>query len=283
MVPEETREYVRGLYGRPPAPIKPEIRQLILGDQKVVTCRPADLLPPMLPQATDGVDPALIRSEEDIISYCLFPEPALEFFRWRHLPVEDRPSPPADLDRRKEESPESQPPPPPPRPFLAPDDYKEIQGLLEKVRALGFSELAIRRQDLNLSIKAAGTSLEQTAAAASVDPGPAGAPTPLNAGSGPAPGLEVGAPPRTAKDTEDARPRITAPLNGTFYRSGGPGKAHLAEEGAEVAAGQPVCIVEAMKLFNQIKATAKCRVVRFLVQHGQPVVKDQPLAVVELL
>ena len=72
---------------------------------------------------------------------------------------------------------------------------------------------------------------------------------------------------------------VTAPLNGTFYRSEGPGKPQLAADGASVKAGDPVCIVEAMKLFNPVKATAS-GTVTFLVTHGSSVTKGQTVAVI---
>ena len=76
-------------------------------------------------------------------------------------------------------------------------------------------------------------------------------------------------------------PTIDAPLNGTFYRSAGPGKPELAKEGDKIAAGGSVCIVEAMKLFNAIKAEKPLTVVRFLVEHGAAVTKGQPLVEVK--
>jgi acetyl-CoA carboxylase biotin carboxyl carrier protein len=78
---------------------------------------------------------------------------------------------------------------------------------------------------------------------------------------------------------EAAKPGLTidAPLNGTFYRSSAPGKPVLTEEGATVKAGTAVCIVEAMKLFNEIKAPCDCKIVKALVEHGKPVQKGSPL------
>ena len=73
---------------------------------------------------------------------------------------------------------------------------------------------------------------------------------------------------------------VPAPLNGTFYRSAGPGKPELAADGATVKAGEPCCIVEAMKLFNPIKATA-AGTITFLAKHGEVVQKGQTLAVIE--
>ena len=72
---------------------------------------------------------------------------------------------------------------------------------------------------------------------------------------------------------------VLAPLNGTFYRSDAPGKPNMADDGAAVKEGQPVCVVEAMKLFNPIKASASGKI-EFLVKHGTPVTKGQPVAAI---
>ena len=73
---------------------------------------------------------------------------------------------------------------------------------------------------------------------------------------------------------------MLAPLNGTFYRSDAPGKPQMAADGAAVKAGDAVCVVEAMKLFNPIKAPAAGKIT-FLVEHGKAVTKGQVLATIE--
>jgi acetyl-CoA carboxylase biotin carboxyl carrier protein len=73
---------------------------------------------------------------------------------------------------------------------------------------------------------------------------------------------------------------VLAPLNGTFYRSDAPGRPPMAEDGAAVKEGAAVCVVEAMKLFNPIKASAS-GTISFLVGHGEQVTKGQVLAVVK--
>ena len=83
VVTKETKDYVKGLYGKPPAPIKPEILKKIIGDEKPIECRPADLLEPELDKCNVEAKKYGARSEEDIISYCLFPQVAREFFEWR--------------------------------------------------------------------------------------------------------------------------------------------------------------------------------------------------------
>ncbi len=83
VVTKETKDYVKGLYGKPPAPIKPEIIEKIIGDEKPIECRPADLLGPELEKCKAEAKKYGARSEEDILSYCLFPQVAREFFEWR--------------------------------------------------------------------------------------------------------------------------------------------------------------------------------------------------------
>ena len=82
VISEEVKNYVRGLYGRPPGPIDPELKRLAIGDEEPIQGRPADLLPPGYEQAAAEIGD-LARSEEDIISYALFPQVAREFFQRR--------------------------------------------------------------------------------------------------------------------------------------------------------------------------------------------------------
>jgi pyruvate/oxaloacetate carboxyltransferase len=79
VVPTETTNYVRGLYGAPPGAINEAVRAKILGKQEPLTCRPADLLPPGLEEARREIG-SLARNEEDVLSYALFPDIAREFF-----------------------------------------------------------------------------------------------------------------------------------------------------------------------------------------------------------
>ncbi len=82
IVPEEVKNYVRGYYGRPPAPIDPEVKRRVIGDEKPIDCRPADLLPPAMPKAWEEIG-HLACSEEDVISYALFPQIARPFLERR--------------------------------------------------------------------------------------------------------------------------------------------------------------------------------------------------------
>ena len=79
---KEIRDYVKGLYGRPPAPIAEEVRKQIIGDEEVYEGRPADLLVPMLESAREEIK-EYARTEEDVLSYILFPAYAKAFFEKR--------------------------------------------------------------------------------------------------------------------------------------------------------------------------------------------------------
>jgi oxaloacetate decarboxylase alpha subunit len=82
MIPTETKNYVKGLYGKPTVPIKEEIRKKIIGDEKVFTGRPADLLEPELDRLKEEIS-EYIEQDEDVLSYALFPQVAIDFFKYR--------------------------------------------------------------------------------------------------------------------------------------------------------------------------------------------------------
>ncbi|MBN1136821.1 MAG: pyruvate/oxaloacetate carboxyltransferase [Anaerolineae bacterium] len=82
VIPAEVKNYVRGYYGRPPAPIDPQVQKKVIGDEQPIDCRPADLLPPGLEQARQEIQ-ELARSEEDVLSYALFPQVARPFLERR--------------------------------------------------------------------------------------------------------------------------------------------------------------------------------------------------------
>lgn len=81
-IPEEVKQYVRGYYGRPSAPIDPAIQKKVIGEEEPITCRPADLLKPAIPKARRELR-GITNEMEDILAYILFPQPALEFFEHR--------------------------------------------------------------------------------------------------------------------------------------------------------------------------------------------------------
>ena len=82
MIPNEIKDYVKGRYGKSSVPISEEIKKTIIGDEEVITCRPADLLPPQLESIKSEMK-EFYEQEEDVLSYALFPQVALKFFKDR--------------------------------------------------------------------------------------------------------------------------------------------------------------------------------------------------------
>ena len=96
MIPKEIKDYVKGLYGKTPAPISDEIRRKIIGDDEVVTCRPADLIEPEMEKYKNEAGD-LSKSTEDTLMYALFPTLALPFLKKRNDPFYDIPIQTVDL------------------------------------------------------------------------------------------------------------------------------------------------------------------------------------------
>lgn len=82
MVPKETKDIVRGMYGKTPVPISDEIKTKIIGDEKPITCRPADLLEPQLAKIESEMKDYK-EKDEDVLSYALFPQQAMDYFKFR--------------------------------------------------------------------------------------------------------------------------------------------------------------------------------------------------------
>lgn len=278
IVPNEIKNYVRGLYGRPPLKISNEFVKMILGDEKPITHRPADDIEPMLPKATENLDSSLIEHEEDIISYCLFPEQAIEFFKWRMTPPEERPPTPVELElaeneqmlKAPAEKSEATPKPTGDESFLMQADYEGFSDIMRTMSSLNISELLIRKGDKSISLRA-----DVGAETSAVPSGDIHKVAPV-------------IPAETQKENIDAvastpenRQTIDSPLVGKFYSSPAPGKPPYVKPGDKIKAGDKVCIVEAMKLINEIEAPFDCTVVEILVEDGESVEKGQALIAVD--
>jgi acetyl-CoA carboxylase biotin carboxyl carrier protein len=156
-------------------------------------------------------------------------------------------------------------------------ENKEIQTLLDFIAQSNLDEVNIETSELKLSVKRYGAApvVQQVVAAAPVAVAPVAAPVAQVA----APATATPAPTATASSAN--RVTIKSPMIGTFYRSAGPDKPSFAEVGSDISKGQTVCIIEAMKLFNEIESEFSGRVVEVLVENATPVEYDQPLFVVE--
>jgi acetyl-CoA carboxylase biotin carboxyl carrier protein len=158
-------------------------------------------------------------------------------------------------------------------------ETKDIQKLIDFIAQSGLDEVNIETSELKLAIKrysnVAPVAAQQ--APAPVIQAPVSAPTPAAA-----PVAQPAAPAAqpAAADTSKFI-TIKSPMIGTFYRSAGPDKASFVEIGDEISAGKVVCIIEAMKLFNEIESEVSGKIVKILVDNASPVEFDQPLFLVE--
>jgi acetyl-CoA carboxylase biotin carboxyl carrier protein len=158
-------------------------------------------------------------------------------------------------------------------------DIKQVQELIRFVAKSGVNEVSIEEKEFKITIK---TNQQPTYVTAALPPvAPAAAPAP----AAPVPSAPVvsAADAKAAATAQELANYITikSPMIGTFYRSAGPDKPFFANVGDEIKAGQVVCIIEAMKLFNEIESEVSGRIVKVLVDNSSPVEYDQPLFLVE--
>ncbi|MDN5344272.1 MAG: oxaloacetate decarboxylase (Na+ extruding) subunit alpha [Clostridia bacterium] len=251
MVPGEVKNYVRGLYGRPPAPINAEVRQLIIGAEEPVQGRPADSLAPGLEKARQEIGD-LARNEEDVLSYALFPQVARKF-------LEDRragrlhPGPRAGKAKTggKVEAGGKKK-----------MDLKDITQLIKSLEETGITEFNLESDGVRILIRRGGQ-------------GTVGEP---------ATRVQVSGTEEARAEKEKPAPgpvpdliEVRAPMVGTFYRAPSPDAPPFVEVGTRVKPGQTLCIIEAMKLMNELTAETAGQVVEIQAENGQPVEYGQLL------
>lgn len=160
-------------------------------------------------------------------------------------------------------------------------DFKQIQELIKIVNKSNIGELSIEEKDFKITIKQKEENV-QTVYAAPSAPVYAAAPAPVAAQAAPqasAPAAATSSSP--AAPANDKLVTIKSPMIGTFYRRSSPDKPAFVEVGDDVSAGKVVCIIEAMKLFNEIESEVSGKIVKVLVDDSSPVEYDQPLFLVE--
>jgi acetyl-CoA carboxylase biotin carboxyl carrier protein len=153
-------------------------------------------------------------------------------------------------------------------------DIKEVKNLIKFVAKSGVSEVKIENKEFKLTIKNKPEYV--TAAATPVAAQVAVAATPVAAQAAAAPAAVA-----PAESDDSKYLTIKAPIIGTFYRKPSPDKPSFVEVGDSVGEGTVVCIIEAMKLFNEIESEISGKIVKVLVEDGSPVEFDQPLFLVE--
>lgn len=156
-------------------------------------------------------------------------------------------------------------------------DIKQIQDLIKFVSKSGVNEVSIEEKDFKITIK---TNQEPTIITAPVAlaPGTA-APTP---GGVPTPVINTPAVDNTVDATDNPNLiTIKSPMIGTFYKASAPDKPAFVNVGDTIAPGQVLCILEAMKLFNEIESEVSGKIVKILANDAEPIEFDQPLFIVD--
>ncbi len=151
-------------------------------------------------------------------------------------------------------------------------DIRKVKKLIELLEESGIAEIEITEGEESVRI-----SRYQTGPYASANP----APPPLHYAAPAAPAPAVTAPSTVAAAASKAEHTVTAPMVGTYYSAATPGAKAFVDIGSEVNAGDTLCIIEAMKMMNQIECDKAGRVTAILVKNGDPVEFGQPLFIIE--
>lgn len=153
-------------------------------------------------------------------------------------------------------------------------DLKEIQNLIKFVAKSGASEVKLETEDLKITIRTGP--LGREGETTYVQQIPMTAPMPA------APAAQDAPPVESKKEADDSKYIvIKSPIIGTFYRKPAPDKPPFVEVGDNIAKGDVLCVIEAMKLFNDIESEVTGKIVKALVEDSSPVEFDQPLFLVD--
>lgn len=159
----------------------------------------------------------------------------------------------------------------------------EIQDLIKFVSKSGVSEVELETKEIKIVIRTPKTASQVVMQPATVVAAPVHVAPVTQAAPSPAavtaPAETKGTAPAASDDSKYVT--IKSPMIGTFYRSSGPDKPPFVNVGDEISTGKPVCIIEAMKLFNEIESDVKGKIVKVLVNDASPVEYDQPLFLVD--
>ena len=152
---------------------------------------------------------------------------------------------------------------------------KELQELLDFIAKSGLNKVNIETEEFKISVQRDPTTKHVISA-----PAPAAAFAPAPVAVAAAPATAIAATPVPTETANNNKP-LKAPMIGTFYRSNGPDSPAFVQVGDMVEKGQVICIIEAMKLFNEIEAEESGRIVKAMVENATPVEYDQTLFLIE--
>lgn len=160
-------------------------------------------------------------------------------------------------------------------------DLEKIQSLIDFVAKSGVSEVELDTKEFKINIKTGPSIVERLVEPAKVAVQTSMPATVIAAPAQALPAETPSAPSASPANTSDNGIKVKSPMIGTFYRSPGPDKPVFVNVGDTVKVGQVLCIIEAMKLFNEIESEVSGKIVKVLVDDSKPVEYDQPLFLVE--
>lgn len=286
LVPGEVRDYIQGYYGSPPAPVNQEIARKVLGDREPIICRPADLLEPKMDKIREEVKD-LVSGEEDVISYALFPQVARRFLEVRRrgghneepravrlgshpeqkmavaqakTPVSKEVSLSAPVRNEKSSQATSK--------EVSKLNLSDVKELIKLVNESDITEVSLESAGVKVAIKKGHTH--------GVDP-VAQAPAAHQERVGATPAAPV----QAVKEVKPELTPVVSPMVGMFYYSSAPDSPPYVKVGDRVQKGQTLCIIEAMKLMNEIDSEVTGEIVEIMAENGQPVEYGQTLFLIK--
>ena len=240
VIPDEMKKYIRGHYGRAPGPMASFVEEKVLAEEERIDGRPADLLTETWEDYVKGLG-GLARNDEDVLSYALFPKETVNYLT-AHIEGAEKAvfMTAAEISAIKEGG------------YM---DMAQIRELIKTVETSDVSEVQIEEGELKITVRKGGVPVRVEEAAGTAAPTTEAA-------------FQAGA---EAQSYPDHWKAVKAPMVGTFYRSPSPGVEPFVEEESEFTSGQTLCILEAMKLMNEITAEDKGVVKKILIEDGNPV------------
>ena len=266
VVSKEMKDYLCGYYGKAPGRMDKEIVAKVIGNEPVL---PPDVAPGSLVTTTFDEVAAeigdLAKTEEDVLMYALFPNEARTYLS-KH-----RTSERVDFLLANESSNTKE------------DDYVDINQIRELVRVAeesGVGEIVVEEEGMRIAVRMPSAMTPVYAMPAGV-PAAAPAPAPAPAATAAAAAPKAASPEPAAPEAPEGWKAVIAPMVGTFYAAPAPGADPFVRVGDEVTANQTLCIVEAMKLMNEIGAPEMGIIRKVCVEDGEPVEYGTPLFYLE--
>jgi len=157
-------------------------------------------------------------------------------------------------------------------------DFKQIQELIKLINGSNIGEVSVEQKDFKITIKQKEEHITHVMAPMQLQQPSQSLPQQNQQQALPPQSPDIS---RTAAASNSTAITIKSPMIGTFYRRPSPDKPNFVEVGDEITVGKVVCIIEAMKLFNEIESEISGKIVKILVEDSSPVEYDQPLYLVE--